>query len=157
MNQKNDHNDGVEPSVSRREILGDAGKVACVAIGAGLVTGAEDVKAAESVVGQECMTIVYENGPDARFDFDYYENTHMPLIMRLYGESISRFELRRGLPDANGTPPPYIATVSIWIADVEAFEAAAAEHQAGIRANVSEFTNANLIAQRDRVVGIDSR
>ena len=33
-------------------------------------------------------------------------------------------------------------------------DAAAAEHQAGIRADVDKFTNANLIAQRDRVVGI---
>jgi uncharacterized protein (TIGR02118 family) len=100
------------------------------------------------------MTIVYENGPDIRFDFNYYETTHMPLIMRLYGDSISRFELRRGLPGADGTPPRYIATISIWIADPAAFDAAAAEHQAGIRADVSKFTNAELIAQRDTVVGI---
>jgi len=103
------------------------------------------------------MTIVYQNGPDVRFDFDYYVSTHMPLIMRLYGESISRFELHRGLPGADGGLPPYIATISIWIADVDAFERAAAEHQAGIRADVSKFTNAELISQRDRVVGITSR
>ena len=157
MKKEKDRNDEVEPGVSRRAALGDAGRVACATLGAGLLAGAGAVRAAESVVGQECMTIVYENGPDVRFDFDYYESTHMPLIMRLYGDSISRFELRRGLPGADGSPPPYIATINIWIADVDAFEAAAAEHQAGIRADVSKFTNANLIAQRDRVVGIDSR
>jgi uncharacterized protein (TIGR02118 family) len=122
-----------------------------VLLGAAL---ASPVRAAESTVGQQCMTIVYENGPDVRFDFNYYETTHMPLIMRLYGASISRFELRRGLPGADGTPPRYIATISIWIADPAAFDAAAAEHQAGIRADVSKFTNAQLIAQRDSVVGI---
>ena len=38
------------------------------------------------------------------------------------------------------------------LADAEAFDAAAAEHQAGIRADVDKFTNAELIAQRDRIV-----
>ncbi|WP_428096443.1 EthD family reductase [Candidatus Rariloculus sp.] len=145
---------GPEQSLNRRSVLTGAGKAAAAAaaVGATLSTSA---LAADSVVGQYCMTIVYENGPDVRFDFDYYENTHMPLIMRLYGDSISRFELRRGQPGADGSPPPFIATLNIYIADVDAFEAAAAEHQAGIRADVSKFTNANLIAQRDSVFAID--
>jgi uncharacterized protein (TIGR02118 family) len=78
----------------------------------------------------------------------------MPLIMSRYGRSISRFELRRGQPAADGSPPPYVATVSIWIADPEAFDAAAAEHQAALQADVPKFTNARLIAQRDRIVAI---
>ena len=105
---------------------------------------------------RECVTITYRNGADVHFDFDYYVNTHMPLIMRLYGKSISRFELRRGQPGADGAAPPYIATITIWIADSAAFDAAAAEHQAGIRADVSKFTNATLIAQRDKIVGTAS-
>jgi len=128
--------------------------VQAAAVGAAGATVGTRAQAAPSTVGQECMTIIYENGADVRFDFGYYESTHMPLIMRLYGESISRFELRRGLPGADGSPAPYIATLNIYIADVEAFEAAAAEHQAGIRADVDKFTNARLIAQRDRVVAI---
>jgi uncharacterized protein (TIGR02118 family) len=137
---------------SRRQMLGTV----CSA-GALMAAASRGAEAAESVVGQECMTIVYRNGPDVRFDFDYYESTHMPLIMRLYGDSISRFELRRGQPTADGSPPPYVATLNIWIADGEAFDRAAAEHQAGIRADVDKFTNAELIAQRDRVVAITSR
>jgi len=102
---------------------------------------------------EECMTIVYQNAPDVRFDFDYYISTHMPRIMRLYGKSISRFELRRGQPGADGAAPPYVATITIWIADGAAFDAAQKEHQAGLRADVPKFTNAVLIAQRDRIVG----
>lgn len=146
-------NEAAESTMSRRDVL--AGTATGAVVAAGIGAGApKRSEAAESVVGQECMTIVYRNAPDARFDFDYYESTHMPLIMRLYGKSISRFELRRGQPGADGTPSPYIATISIWIADSEAFDRAAAEHQAGIRADVAKFTNAELIAQRDRVVAI---
>ena len=34
-----------------------------------------------------------------------------------------------------------------------AFDDAAAIHQAGLRADVSKFTNSQLIAQRDKIVG----
>lgn len=149
-------NEKLDSTISRRDVLAGAGTATAVAAGIGAAATIPRAQAAESVVGQECMTIVYRNGPDVRFDFDYYESTHMPLIMRLYGNSISRFELRRGQPGADGTPPPYVATISIWIADAAAFDRAAAEHQAGIRADVSKFTNAELIAQRDRVVAISN-
>ena len=139
---------------NRREVLGVAGKAAALGVTAGAALSVTGQAAAQARVGEECMTIVYRYAPDVRFDFDYYENTHMPLIMDRYGDSISRFELRRGQPGADGSPPPYVATITIWIADGAAFDAAAAEHQASIRADVDKFTNAELIAQRDRIVAI---
>ena len=146
----NDQNDN---SIDRRAVLLGAGTAAA----AGVVAAFGSTSAqAQGRVDQECMTIVYQNGTDVRFNFDYYINTHMPLIMRLYGKSISRFELRRGQPGADGAPPPYVATISIWIADGAAFDAAQAQHQAGLRADVPKFTNATLIAQRDRIVGTAS-
>jgi len=135
----------------RRALLLHAGKAAAAGVVATLGASGSDANAQGSA-GEECMTIVYQNGDDVRFDFDYYEKTHMPLIMRLYGDSIARFELRRGQPAADGAKPPYVATVTIWIADAAAFDAAAAQHQAGLRADVPKFTNATLIAQRDKVV-----
>ena len=142
-----------ETPVDRRSVLLGAGTVAAAGVVAALGTG---TAAAQGKVDQECMTIVYQNGPDVRFNFDYYVNTHMPLIMRLYGKSISRFELRRGQPGADGAAPPYVATITIWIADGAAFDAAQREHQAGLRADVPKFTNAVLIAQRDKIVGTAS-
>jgi uncharacterized protein (TIGR02118 family) len=149
-----DKQDSGKGRATRRELLAAAGKAAAVGATAGAGLAAAAPAAAQSGVGQECMTITYRYSPEARFDFNYYESTHMPLIMRLYGASISRFELRRGLPGADGAAPPYIATITIWIAYPAAFDAAAAEHQAGIRADVDKFTNAELIAQRDRIVAI---
>lgn len=142
--------DSLETTLDRRSVLLGAGSTAAAGVLAAFGTGPA---AAQGNVDQECMTITYQNGPDVRFNFDYYVNTHMPLIMRLYGKSISRFELRRGLPGADGAAPPYVATITIWIADGKAFDDAQVKHQAGLRADVPKFTNAVLIAQRDRIVG----
>jgi uncharacterized protein (TIGR02118 family) len=154
-NESANATDTMSTQCDRRAVLAGTAKAAAAGITAAVgVTVATSGAAAESTVGQECMTILYENGDGVSFDFDYYENTHMPLIMSRYGDSIGRFELRRGQPGADGARPPYIATVSIWIADGAAFDAAAEQHQAGLRADVPKFTNARLIAQRDRVVAI---
>jgi len=142
-----DQNDS---SIDRRSVLLVAGSTAAAGVVAAF--GSEPAQAQGSA-DQECMTIVYQNAPDVRFDFNYYVSTHMPRIMSLYGKSISRFELRRGQPGADGAAPPYVATITIWIADGKAFDEAQAKHQAGLRADVPKFTNAVLIAQRDRIVG----
>lgn len=141
-------NEKTAATCDRRTMLANTGKLA--AAGAVAALGASnEAKSAEIGVGQECMTILYEAGDDIHFDFDYYNSTHMPLIMSKYGDSISRFELRRG-PEGSR----FIATITIWIADPEAFDAAAAVHQAALRADVPKFTNATLYAQRDRIVGV---
>ena len=142
-----------EQQYDRRSVLLVAGTAAAAGVVATLGTGEAQ---AQGRVDQECMTITYANGPDVRFNFDYYVNTHMPRIMSLYGKSISRFELRRGLPGADGAPPPFVATITIWIADGKAFDEAQVKHQAGLRADVPKFTNAVLAAQRDRIVGTAS-
>ena len=140
----------------RRAVILGAGSATAAGVAAVLAAGAPARADAQGSAGQECMTIVYQSGADVRFDFGYYEKTHMPRIMELYGKSISRFELRRGVPGADGAPPPYVATITIWIADPAAFDAANAKHQPALRADVPKFTNATLIAQRDRIVATAS-
>jgi uncharacterized protein (TIGR02118 family) len=138
----------------RRSVILGAGQAAVAGIAATVAASALSSAQAQSTQGQECMTILYPNGADVHFDFDYYERTHIHNIMNAYGKSISRFELRRGQPGADGAPPPYIATITIWIADPKAFDEAAAKHQAALRADVPKFTNSMLIAQRDKIVAI---
>src|SRR5882672_1672540 len=154
MNETNDAAIAAHTHFDRRTMILGAGQVAAAGIAATLAASAPAAAHAEGAPGQECMTIVYQNGPDVRFDFDYYEKTHMGKIMDAYGKSISRFELRRGLPGADGAKPMYVATITIWIADPAAFDAAAAQHQAALRADVTKFTNATLLAQRDKIVAI---
>jgi uncharacterized protein (TIGR02118 family) len=139
----------------RRSVMIGAGKAAAMgavvaAFGAGL---ASDVAAADAKPVQ-CMTILYKNGPDVKFDFEYYKTHHMTDIMRMYGKSIKKFELRKGLAAADGSAPPYVATLTIWIADNAAFDANNAKYGATLAAEVPHFTNTTLSAQRDEVYAV---
>ncbi len=108
------------------------------------------------------MTILYPGGSGIEFDADYYRDHHLKLIMRLYGGSIERFELRtvppgaapvlRAAPDA--PPPAFSAAVNIWIADLEAFNANNARHGPQLVADVPRFTNALPTIQLDEVHGM---
>jgi uncharacterized protein (TIGR02118 family) len=99
-----------------------------------------------------CITVLYANKPGVTFDFDYYLKKHATLIHRLYGKGIAKLELRRGVTSADGSPPPHIAVISIWIGNQEIFDAAQAKHAPELIADVKNFTNTMPSIQIDEVV-----
>jgi uncharacterized protein (TIGR02118 family) len=151
---------------SRREVLQSGGSVVTLgmlasAFGAALPDGA---RAAESAQAVHAMTIVYPAGDGIKFDPDYYRDHHLKLIMKLYGSSIKRFELRTvppmpapaAAPPAERPPAPapkFSAAVNIWIADFDAFNANNAKHGPELVADVPHFTNAQPTIQFDEVHG----
>jgi uncharacterized protein (TIGR02118 family) len=94
-------------------------------------------------IGDTCLTILYKNSDDVRWDVDYYRKHHMPLIMRLYGpQAIGRFELRKGdAGQAPGTKPAFIGCVNIYINDQSAFDAAGKEHGPTLVEDVPHFSS----------------
>lgn len=141
---------------NRREVLGTAGKavtLGSIAAALGACVPAEAPQE-QNLIGTQCVTVLYPNGDDITFDFDYYKNSHMTLIMDLYTTSIREFILRKGLPGPDGTPPPYVATISIWIADMEAFAANGAKHAQTLIDDVPNFTNGMPTIQTDEVYAI---
>ena len=145
-------------SVSRRDLLKASGRgVSLAALASALGCSGSDTNvsgnASESIVGSACLTILYRNGDDVTFDYDYYRDNHLTLIMDLYGDdAISRFELRRPVA-VPGPAPDYVAAINIWIRDAEVFAAAGAEHGATLQADVQNFTNTSLVAQNEIVWG----
>ena len=102
--------------------------------------------------GRRCITVMYPNTPGVTFDFSYYLDHHAGLIDRLYGDSIAKLELRRGSSTPDGSPPPYIAIINIWIADQAAFDSAGAKHGATLIADVPNFTNTMPTIQIDEII-----
>jgi len=156
----NDRSDRKEHELSaeerdRRSVILGAGKAAAFgAVVAAFGTGLAGEAAATDAKPVRCLTILYKNGPDIKFDFDYYKNHHMVTIMGMYGKSIQKFELRKGVSAMDGTPPPYVATLTIWIGDEAAFDANNAKYGATLAADVKNFTNTQMQAQKDEVFAV---
>jgi len=125
---------------------------ALVALCALAIGGASLAASAGSAPPKRCITVLYPNKPGVRFDFDYYKNHHIPLIKRLYGKGIAKFELRRGVETPDKSPVTYIATINIWIGSQKAFDEAAAKHAQELRDDVKNFTDEQPVIQTDEIV-----
>src|SRR3546814_3312044 len=103
------------------------------------------------------VTVIYPRGPGATFDFSYYEETHLPMLIQRWGESgLETVEALRGVAGGDGGEPPFMAQALLRFSSMQSFQAAiAGEHAAEImgdipigRAHVSTpVTNAHLVCR----------
>lgn len=102
---------------------------------------------------RHCLTVLYPWAADARFDFDYYRNKHLVMLRDLYGKSVGKMQVRKGLHKGDGSAPAFIASVTIEILSMDAFDAAGKEHLPKLIADVPNFTNVIPVAQVEEVFG----
>ena len=88
------------------------------------------------------VTGLYRDMSDSEFDFDYYLNTHMPLVKkRLADFGMGEFEVERGIEAADGASAPYICIVHIEFPTIDDFKRGFAEHGGELSADVPNYTN----------------
>ena len=103
---------------------------------------------------RRCLTVLYPWKSDARFDFDYYVDKHLPMLRQLYGASVGKMTVHKGMNRSDGSPPGFVGGVTVEIVSMEAFDAAANEHRAKLIADVPNFSNITPVAQIDEVVEV---
>ena len=71
------------------------------------------------------VSILYPYRENGRFDTEYYCTRHMPLAVRLFGDSVKGWSVDVGInAGPPGTPPPYVAAGHFLFETVDAFYAA---------------------------------
>jgi len=99
------------------------------------------------------VSIIYPNGPEARFDHDYYRNQHLPLMPRRMGAALKYYAIDRGLTGATpDAPAPYVAMCHLLCDSVEAYQSAYAPHAQEIRPDIPKFTDLTPVRQISEVV-----
>ena len=89
------------------------------------------------------LLVLYPNKPDAKFDFDYYIGTHVPLFkQRMEPFGLLRVEVDRGVPGpAPDSPAPFAAVFLCVFQSLENFQKGLAAHAPEILADLPNFTN----------------
>lgn len=99
------------------------------------------------------VSVMYPNGPGARFDHDYYRNKHLPLIKRRMGAGLTYYTIDKGLsgaaPDA---PATYIGMCHLLCDSLEAYHAAFDAHAQELNADIPNFTDRTPVVQISEVV-----
>ena len=135
--------------MSRRRVLGGAG-----AIATGLMMPPAFADAAGGVsVGMRAYTALFPGGAGIHFDHEYYRDQHLVTMQRLYGEALTRVEMRKPLIAEGEPPSPYAAVVNFWIPDPEVFARASAAHGQTLVQDKARFTNGEQKVQSEAVFG----
>jgi len=88
------------------------------------------------------VSVLYPNGDDATFDYDYYVNKHMALIKDLVGDALKGIAVDRGVGGGGpGEPPAYLAAGHLMFDSLEDFQTSFGPHAESIRADVPNYTN----------------
>lgn len=101
------------------------------------------------------VSVMYPNTPGARFDHDYYRDTHMPLVKARMGDNCKSYTVDKGLTgEMPGTPATYVGMCHIFCDSVEPFQAGFGPHANEIMDDIPNYTDlAPIIQISDVVVG----
>lgn len=118
----------------------------------GVARAAEGGAASDAAI---CLTMIYTSKGWRRFDARRYKDTHLPLLRRVYGDSLEHVELRLAARPARNMPePPIMASVHMWIRDLKAFGEKTAAAGAEVQADFAKVTEASPYVQYDRTLAI---
>ena len=84
------------------------------------------------------VAVMYPAG--TRFDHAYYDETHMPLVRRLWGPmGLQHDQVMRGQPAPDGAAPSTVTMTLLTFGSMDEFKAAAAQHGKEIFADIPNF------------------
>lgn len=98
------------------------------------------------------VSVMYPNGPDARFDAAYYCERHMPMVQRLMGDHLVSYTVDGPLAGAAAANAPYVAMGHLLCASTAAFEAGFGPHATQIMADIPNYTNLTPVMQMSEVL-----
>jgi uncharacterized protein (TIGR02118 family) len=95
------------------------------------------------------LSVVYPRAPGATFDYDYYQNQHLPLAGRHWGGSgMLGGEALLGKASADGSESPYFAIGILHFESADALQSAlTGEHASEIIGDIRNFTDVQPIIQ----------
>ncbi len=101
------------------------------------------------------VSVMYPNSPGARFNHEYYRDTHMPLVAARMGAHLHHYTVDKGIAGgAPGAPATYIGMCHLFCESTDAFQAGFGPHAQEIMGDIPNYTDlAPVIQISDVVVG----
>jgi uncharacterized protein (TIGR02118 family) len=86
--------------------------------------------------------VLYKNSPSVTFNWNYYLDTHIPLVRKLLGGALKDVLVQQGIAGgAPGSLPEYAVIVVLRFDSMDAFQKVFPPHGPTIMADVANFTN----------------
>ncbi len=101
------------------------------------------------------ISVMYPNGPEARFDDAYYRERHMPMVQKLMGDYCKYYTVDKAVSAPDGAAQsnvPYIAMGHLYCDSVDDFNAGFGPHSKEILGDIPNYTNQTPIIQMSEVM-----
>lgn len=96
------------------------------------------------------VAILYPNAEGSTFNMEYYATKHIPLIKKLFGDTMKGAAIDKGI--AGATPAPFLAVGYLYFDNVAAFSDGMKIHAAAIRGDIPNYTNIKPVVQISEVL-----
>ncbi len=88
------------------------------------------------------VNVLYRHSDSAKFNMNYYLDTHIPLISTLLGSALKGALVQQGIGGgAPGSPPEFTVITVLRFESMEAFQAAFLPHAPAVMADLVNFTD----------------
>ena len=100
------------------------------------------------------LTITYPKSPDATFDFDYFRQTHLPEVGKVFSPfGLGYASVLRGQEMLGGGEPAYFATTILSFATEQgARDAVASDGGKALAQDIANFTSVTPVIQFNTAV-----
>ncbi len=98
------------------------------------------------------LTVTYAAEDGGKFDFDYYRDVHMPMVMDRVGADAVKFEVSKGMFAGDGGRPHYTCIGQVYLSSLDGFQKAMEQHGAEIMGDVPNYTNIAPTVQIEEMV-----
>ncbi|MCF6781378.1 EthD family reductase [Stutzerimonas stutzeri] len=99
------------------------------------------------------VSVMYPNPSGARFDHQYFSDTHMPLVKERMGEACLYYTVEKGISGgAPDSPAPYVAISNIFCDSIDAFQAGFGPHADEILADIQNYTDQTPVMQFSEII-----
>jgi uncharacterized protein (TIGR02118 family) len=87
------------------------------------------------------VSVLYPKQEGGEFDYDYYLQTHIPLVKERLGDALKAVEVYKGLSGAGDAAETYVTSACLILESVEAFGNSFGPHAEEIMGDIPNFTN----------------
>ncbi len=98
------------------------------------------------------LTVTYPNDPNAKFDFAYYRDKHMPMVRARLGANVTRTEIGKGTASGDGGKAGFVCVGQVWFNSMSELQAAMKQHGAEIMSDIPNYTNIKPNVQFEELV-----
>lgn len=98
------------------------------------------------------VSVFYPAKEGGKFDFDYYFNIHMPMVMQQLATALRGVSADYGMSGGHpGSQPRYVAMAHLLFDSLEAFQAAFGPHAEAIMGDIPNYTDIEPVIQISEV------